>query len=272
MAFKLLVIDLDGTLIGKAGTIRADDFEAIDRAYRAGIKVALSTGRMPQACGIFFSRLRLKGLHIFYDGALVSGFPDGRIILKQGLKKKVVREIILEARLRKLYLELYTSEGYFIERKVKATLIHTKLLGLIPENRDLMELLNEQDDIIKAGSILLPGDNKESLEDFANHFEGRLRLTRASSPAFPDVVFINIVNSKVSKGVALEALASHLRIPLEEVVAIGDGENDIPLLTAAGLGIAMNNASRKVKEAAKAVTLSQEEGGVAFALKEFLRV
>lgn len=272
MTFKLLVIDLDGTLIGKEGLIREDDIEAIYRAYKTGIIVVLSTGRMPQACGIFLSRLPPGGLHIFYDGALVSEFPVNRIIFKQGLKKEVVGEMISKALREKLYLELYTTEGYFIEDESKVTMIHTKLLGIRPETRNLTELLNEQEDIIKAGSILLPGDNRDIFNAFEKYFKGKLRFTHASSSVFPDTLFVNIVDSTVSKGYALVTLADHLNISLNEVVAIGDGENDIPLLTVAGLGIAMDNASQKVKEAATALTLSQEEGGVAFALKKFLGV
>ncbi len=272
MAYKLLVVDLDGTLIGKVGVIREDDIQSLVRASKAGIIIALSTGRMPQACRNFFSKLPLNGLHIFYDGALVARYPNNGSILNQGLEKDLARAMVLQARHQGIYLELYTSRGYFAEQNTEAARIHAKLLGIEPEIRDLLELLKDREEIIKGGSIASSDKERRDLDDFEKYFKGKLRLAWASAPDFPTLGFVNMVHPLVSKGKALEALALHLGITPEEIVAIGDGENDIPLLTTAGLGIAMGNASEKVKKAARAVTLSQEEGGVAFAIKTYLGI
>ncbi len=272
MAYRLLVVDLDGTLIGKAGAVREDDIQALVRVREAGIIVVVCTGRMPQACRSLFSRLPVNGLHISYDGALVAKDADNGYILSRGLAKGLVREIVLQSRSRGTYLELYTSKGYFAERKTDATRIHTGLLGIEPGIEDLLHILKEPEKIIKAGSVALSAEEKKGLVELERYFEGRLRLTWASAPDFPEVDFVNMVHPTISKGKALQALALHLGISPEEVAAIGDGENDIPLLTTAGLGIAMGTASDNVKKAARAVPLSQEEGGVAFAVKKYLGV
>src|SRR3990167_7267923 len=138
MAYKLLVVDLDGTLVGKAGVIREDDIQSLERVRKAGITLALSTGRMPQACRDFFSKLPLNGLHIFYDGALVAGYPNNGSLLNQGLEKDIARDMVLQARRQEIYLELYTSRGYFTEQNTQAARIHAKLLGIAPEIRDLL--------------------------------------------------------------------------------------------------------------------------------------
>ncbi len=90
------------------------------------------------------------------------------------------------------------------------------------------------------------------------------------TPAYPDVYFINIVAPGVSKGKALEVLASYLSIPLAEVVAIGDGANDISLLAKAGLAIAMENAVDELKAVADYITPDVEHNGVARAINKFL--
>lgn len=272
MPYKLLVVDLDGTLIGKAGAIREDDIHALTGARNKGIKVALSTGRMPQACSGFFTKLPLDGFHIFYDGALVSRFPGGPAIFSQGLGKDLARDVVLQARQRHLYLEIYTTRAYFTEKRTEATTIHSRLLGIEPEVKDLLDVVSQEGEIIKAGSIIQSEPERTNLQEFEKYFQGRLRVTTATAADFPDVVFVNLVHSSVSKGKALEALVRHIGITSEEVMAIGDGENDIPLLETAGMGIAMGNASAKVKMAARAVTLRQEEGGVAFAIKKYLEI
>ncbi|GAH89131.1 unnamed protein product, partial [marine sediment metagenome] len=86
----------------------------------------------------------------------------------------------------------------------------------------------------------------------------------------PDVDFINVVDPEVSKGNALEALASYMGIPLTEVMVIGDGTNDISLFALAGLSVAMNNAPLEVKAVANYITLDVDHSGVAAAINRFL--
>ena len=82
--------------------------------------------------------------------------------------------------------------------------------------------------------------------------------------------FISVVAPGVSKGKALEALAAYLEIPVSAVMAVGVGLNDIPLLTAAGLGVAVDNATDEVKAVADHITLGVEHSGLAAAIKKFL--
>ncbi|MGB2828353.1 MAG: HAD-IIB family hydrolase, partial [Dehalococcoidales bacterium] len=92
----------------------------------------------------------------------------------------------------------------------------------------------------------------------------------AKAPAFPGVDFTNVLSPGVSKGKALEKLAAHLQVPLGEVIAVGDGTNDISLLTAAGLAIAMGNAADEVKAIADYVTLDVDRSGLAAAIDEYI--
>jgi hydroxymethylpyrimidine pyrophosphatase-like HAD family hydrolase len=93
---------------------------------------------------------------------------------------------------------------------------------------------------------------------------------QATTPAYQGLTFVNILASEVSKGEALKVLVSYLEVPLDRVMAIGDGENDIPMLALAGFSVAMANAPEEVKTAADHVTLDIEHDGVAAAVSRFL--
>ena len=117
-----------------------------------------------------------------------------------------------------------------------------------------------------------PGSPEEiaKARSFCLHFDSSLHFTWTKTPAYPDIDFVNVLAPRVSKGKALTALVSHLGLSLGEVIAIGDGSNDIPLLTSAGLAIAMGNASDELKAVADYITLDIDHGGVAVAIKKFL--
>ena len=267
MKYKLLVVDIDGTLIGKDGSISTEDSEALLNARRSGIGVSLSTGRAAQSCRPIIDRLALDGYHIFFDGALVSNFD--KEVYAEPIDRGVVKEAIEFARQNDIYLELYSASRFFVERQTWATEIHREFFNLEPTVVDFTGLW-ERERIIKGGLVIASPEEIAKAKSFRLHFERNLHFSLAKSPAYPNVDFINVVDLGVSKGKALAALASHLGIPMAEVMAIGDGTNDIPLLSSAGLAVAMGNAPDEVKAVADHITLDVEHNGLAAAVKEFL--
>ncbi len=113
MKYKLLLVDIDGTLIGKDGSISDKDREALAKARQSGIEVCLSTGRAAQGCLSIISQLALDGYHIFFDGALVSNPNQSEEVYVQPLNKLIVKEAVEFARSNDIYLELYSSTRYF---------------------------------------------------------------------------------------------------------------------------------------------------------------
>jgi HAD superfamily hydrolase (TIGR01484 family) len=124
--------------------------------------------------------------------------------------------------------------------------------------------------ILKANLIVYSPEEEAKAEMFRNHFRDSLHFSVARSPAYPGVDFINIVDPQVSKGKALEALAAYLGSPIGETMAVGDGTNDISLLSTAGLAVAMDNAPDEVKRVADYITLDVDQNGLAAAIKKFL--
>jgi len=265
--YKLLVVDIDGTLLGREGSISAKDREALAEARWSGIKVCLSTGRAAQGCRSIIDQLSLDGYHIFFDGALVSNLGDE--IYAEPLNRKVVKEAVEFVQRNDIYIELYSTTHYFVEQENWATEIHHQYFKLEPTVVDFTDLWNRER-IIKGGLITRSAQEVVRARSFRLHFDRRLRFSVARSPAFPDVEFTNVLAPEVSKGKALEALASHLGVSLGEVAAIGDGTNDIPLLSSVGLAIAMGNAPDEVKAVAHHITLDVDHSGLAAAINHFL--
>ena len=128
----------------------------------------------------------------------------------------------------------------------------------------------ERERLRKAELLVHNPEEEAKARLFQDEFASSLRFSIARTPAYADVKFINIIDPEVSKGTALKALASHLGVQVSEVIAIGDGTNDISLLSAAGLAVAMGNAPDEVKEVADHVTLDVDHSGLAAAIEKFL--
>jgi len=267
--YKLLVVDIDGTLVDKHGAISDEDKRALASAAAVGVKVALSTGRVIKACRRIIDLLSLDGYHIFFDGALVSDPHKNREVYAQPIKGEVVRRAVEFARANDIYLELYSSESFFTERENWSDDVHRQFFRLEPTLVDFTGIW-QQERIVKAELVVHNAEERRKAELFQSEFNGRLRFSIARSPAYPEIDFINIVDPGVSKGEALKTLASFLSIPISEVIAIGDGLNDIPLLEAAGLAVAMGNAFPEVKKVADYITLDVDHCGVAAAIKKFV--
>lgn len=271
MKYKALVIDLDGTLVGKSGSVSPTNVAAVREAAHTGVRVSISTGRMPKGCDRLLRELAINGLHVFYDGALVCDIECRDVVHREPLERATALELVELARERKAYLELYTDDRYFAEAEHLKAGAHTRLLGFPPTCTDLKEMALKGS-VIKAEMVMLK-DSREDyalLAEFREHFKGRLRFTVAASPVVPDVDFVNVVSSRASKGEALRRLAAHWRLGLESIAGIGDGDNDLPMLQAVGLPIAMGNATEAVKAAARHVTETVDQDGVASAIRRWI--
>lgn len=267
--YKLLVIDIDGTLVNRYGNISAEDREALAKARDLGVPVSLSTGRVIKACLIILKQLSLDSYHIFFDGALVSSPSQGKEVYAQPISKVVVRQMVEFAQLHNIDLELYSVTHYFAERETWSTEAHRQFFGVQATIVDFTNLW-EGERIIKGGLVTTTPQEAAKARRFCRQFSDSLHFSWARTPAYPGVDFINLLAPEVSKGKALETLASHLGVSLTEVVAVGDGTNDIPLLTSAGLAIAMGNAPDEVKAIADYITLDVDHSGLAAAINKLL--
>ena len=269
MKYKLLVIDVDGTLVNKNGKISTEDKDAVIQVRRSGIPVCLCTGRAVKACLGIITQLSLDGYHMFFDGALVIEPQKGLELYIQPIDSAVVREAVEFVHQNDIYFELFSATHYFIEYESKFSEIRRKFYGIEPTLTYFNDLW-QRERFTKAQLITSTPQEVAKAQQFCAHFDGKLRFSSSRTPAYPGIDFINVIDPQVSKGKALEALTSHLGVSLAEVMAVGDGNNDIPLLTSAGLAVAMGDAPDEVRAVADHMTLDIDHSGLAVAIQKFL--
>ena len=267
--YKLLAVDIDGTLLGKNGIISAEDREALARVCALGIPISLSTGRAVHASLRFINQLSLDGYHVFFDGALASNPKSGEEVYVQPLDKIAVKQAVDFAHLNEINIEFYSTTHYFAERESWTTDIRRNFFGIEPTIVDFTDLW-QRERIVKGTLTIRSAEERAKASKFRRQFEDTFCFSLAKSPAYCEVDFINALAPGVSKGRALEAVASHLGIAMSEIMAIGDGANDISLLTSVGLAIVMDNAPDEVKAVADYITLDVDHSGVAAAIEKFL--
>ncbi len=267
--YKLLMVDIDGTLVNNEDNISSENLEALERAKNAGIHISLCTGRTVKSCRRYIDQLGLDGYHVFFDGALVSNANLEEIVHVQNIESDMVRQMIEFAGEHDIDLELATISRYFSERETWSTDVKRRLFDIDTTIGDLTGLW-DREEIIRADIIITNPEEDSKAKMFVDHFTGKFHVTEAHTPRLPDVSFFNITAPGLSKGKALESLAARLGIPLIEVAAVGDWLNDIPMISTAGLGIAMGNAHEDLKKVADHVTLDVEEHGLAAAIRRFL--
>ena len=259
---RFLACDMDGTLFRRDLKISQRVQDAIAAAQRAGVTIALATGRMPAAAKPFVDMLDLAGPQIYYNGALVQT-TDGETLFSLPVDSPVAQSVVRFSRAASMHLNAYVGDTIYVER-LSAEAEFTRTLNrvnpvVVP---DLEEFLVQAP--TKLVIVRLPSVEDGLIPQLRAEFNDRLSVS-SSVPQYCEMV-----NPKVDKGQALLAVAARLGIPISEVGAIGDGDNDLTLLQTAGVAFAMGNATSRVKSVADHVVGSVEEDGVAEAIERFV--
>jgi Cof subfamily protein (haloacid dehalogenase superfamily) len=266
LKYKLLALDLDGTLITDNLVITGAAKQAIAQAVEQGVVVTLATGRMFRSALLFAEELNLAAPLICYQGAMVRHSRTAETIFHQPLPYELARQFIELTQARGLHVNAYVDDHIYVAEMNEAARYYSNLARVPAEA--VGNLLNFIDRPEKAPTkLVIVTDEAKTLavlEEFQAAFGGALYVTRSHAR------FTEAVHPQCSKGVALRALARSLDIPIEKVIAIGDNLNDLPMLEAAGLSIAVANAGPVVKAKADFVTQGAVAEGVVEAINRFI--
>lgn len=239
----LVILDLDGTVIGSNGQVLPCVWNAVERVRAAGMRLAVCTGR-PRV-GVakrIADRLGPSTPHIFQSGAMTA-YADGDVVQLHALKEASTRALVAHARLHNLVLELYTSNALYVERRTPLSEAHAAMIGASAIVRNLEDVA-ENEPVVRAQWVV-----PRALEGQALALElTGVQVSSAGSPALKDTVFISITAQDVSKGSAVRALAESQKLKLANIMAVGDSLGDLPMLDAVGHPVVMAEAPEALRE------------------------
>lgn len=265
MSYKLIVTDMDGTLLGSNHQVTDENKLALKKALEKGINVAVATGRMFDSAKSHTSFLGNKMPIISCNGALIQEAETGEVIYSNKMDSNVCLDIINILEKHNVFYQCCTSDTlmckYNKEYLEKYKDIHdsmAKEINIVIKDDFTKDVL--ENDILKL--IVSEENNGELLEKLKKDISKVADLEITSS-WFNN---IEIMNKDVNKGNAVSHIAKYLGIDKKDIIAFGDNYNDVSMLEYVGMGVAMGNADDFIKEKANYITSINDESGVAKAL------
>ena len=274
---KLIAMDLDGTLLNHAGKISKFTHHVLQMAHQANIQLVICSGRPYEAAEEVLHSLQFKekkGIYIGMNGQMIHIFHQNKVIEKPSLQQHHIQEILNHADNALVSAVIYDKNRYIISAPRKNMWIAyvfsylQKCSWIFRQNDNFQERI-----LIPFNQIQLKSTGKIcfcSLPSTLKKIEKKLSSDLYSC-VYVSPIWMECQHKEISKGAALEFICEMYHISTEEVLAFGDGENDLSMLNYAGTGVAMKNAMKSVKQAADDICPSNQQDGVAKYLYHYLK-
>lgn len=262
MAYKIVAIDLDDTLLDENKVCSYRNVRALQKAANAGVHIVLTSGRALSSIAHYTRQIGLDDYTIAIAGAQVFD-KDNNLIFSTSLPSDLAVKVMHWADDRNLHYQAYLSDtGLTFPKRGKYAEFyeeHCNIKGTInPDLKDMTDIITPKILIVDEGDVI-------------SKYKTEIRQV------FPELKFENsqpeyleVLNPETSKGNALKWLAESLNIPQEEVMAIGDSELDVSMLKYAGMGVAVGNGSEIALKNADYVTSDNDKDGVAEVIEKFI--
>jgi Cof subfamily protein (haloacid dehalogenase superfamily) len=262
--YKMVAIDLDDTLLSDNHEISTENSKAISKALEKGVAVCLVSGRSYSSTKRYIELLNLRHLTGSLNGACIIEPCNDKLMHSYSIERSLGFELVKKIEAYGVHMNFYHGHSVACREENRFSLEYQRLTST---EIKYVGMLSDYAKTVEAGKLLLT-DEIEKLEkirlELLDSYSMHLNITYSK----PD--FLEIYSKDTSKGQAVRKIAEYYGLSTAEVVAIGDGENDVSMLECAGIGVAMGNASLNVREKADFVTFSNNENGVAHALQKFV--
>lgn len=263
MGYRLLASDIDGTLITSVQELTEATLKAIEALKKQGKFFTLSTGR-PITGVSKYTHLVSPGVPIIsYNGAMIIRPDNGEIIYERGLSEYSSREIIRRGNEKGTIVIAWAKNQLFTNTINEHVENYSRITG------EKINLIGDPEDVISLGitkCIWIDSEDhisKYSDELLSSPIDGTVFCT--STPNL-----LEFMCEGVSKGEGLKKVCEYCGVDISETVAAGDELNDLSMIKAAGLGVAMGNAHEEIKSAADYITLTNDENGLADMINKFM--
>ncbi|MGI6117668.1 MAG: Cof-type HAD-IIB family hydrolase [Bilifractor sp.] len=270
MSKKAIFLDLDGTLLTDDKKIPPDNQAAIDEALAQGHSVVISTGR-PLSSGIILAEdLGLTGMGCYlitFNGGILYDMGRRKVLFKKTIPLPVVRGVFEEANRRNIHIQTYAGDYVLVEERCDDDDVRYYCRRIRIGYKTIDDIRNLKEEPAKMLAIDRTGSEsiRELRDWIITSYDGVL------DSYFSSGQFVEIVPMGMDKGRALRQMAEILGIAVSDTIAVGDEANDLKMIRAAGLGVAMANATGEVKKAAGYITeKDNNEGGVAEVIRKFI--
>jgi len=259
--YKLLATDLDGTLLNSSSEISEHTRKTILAAMEQGMLFVPSTGR--PLCGVERIAAQFPGDFpvITYNGAVVVTSKTRRVLFSQNLNKDDAREVYALGCERNVPIIIWEGETLHVSHICPEIELYQTITGA---TLHVLEDFERLGDITKIIWLIHSKEGRQLITELGGQFAGRLNV-HTSHPRL-----LEFVDKNASKGLALAAIGKEYGIMADEMIAAGDGFNDVSMLKYAGLSVAMQNAPEELKALCKLVTCSNDEDGVAKVVEEYV--
>jgi len=262
---KLIVTDIDGTLLNSQHKMTERTENALKAAIAQGVKVVLATGKTRRSVDDIIKRLDLKTPGVYVQGLVIS-HPDGSEQHLGTLGADLMRRVLTFIEDRGYQAMAYSGKRILVRSNTVESTVLTEQYDE-PKPEVVGPLVNIVDDV-PINKLIFCGREAKHMTalrwQLTHLIDGDARITQA----LPDA--IELLPFGASKGTALKLLLTEFGLEPDQMLAIGDGENDIEMLQLAGIGVAMGNANPKLKAVADATVASNDEDGVAEAVEKFV--
>lgn len=267
MDVKILVLDIDGTLTNTKKEVTKVTRQAILDAQEKGVTIVLASGRPTTGILPFVKELKLDqydGYILSFNGGQVISCRLGETIYKKELPKDLIPYLYKESKENHVTILSYDDENVITEDPDNVYVVKESTINRMPIKKvsDFSQHIT-----YPITKCLMVGDGNRMAvveEEIKEKFGEQLNIYRS------EPFFLEIMPQNIDKAYSLDILLQHLDLTKEQMIAIGDGYNDISMIQFAGLGVAMENAQGVVKEAADVVTLTNEEDGVAHIISQYI--
>ena len=265
--YKLIALDMDGTLLTTDKKVSERTEAAIKAAEGKGVKIVLASGRPLIGINRYLEELELiKGEDyvLSFNGGLVQNTKTEEIVSKVSLKGSDLKYIYEISKELNINIHAFSAkDGLITPKNSQYTEHEAEINGIDINIKDFNEV-DDEEDIIKVMMI----DPQEILDPAIERLPKEVYEKYSVFKSSP--FFLEFTHKEVDKGLGLKRLGEYLGIKKEEIIACGDAGNDLSMVKYAGLGVAMDNAVSEVKEAADYITASNDEDGIAKVIEKFI--